>query len=92
MGTYGSTLRADSTLHGECPGQGMILTKTGEAGTRSAAGVGRYTGKGAAASFRGATFFHNVPASLARQGRVAVLYEWEIDEAGNARAPIWEWK
>ncbi len=33
-----------------------------------------------------------VPQKLARLTQVAVLYEWEIDEHGNAHTPLWEWK
>jgi hypothetical protein len=61
-------------------------------GTWTAAGVGTFTGQGAAVSFRGAIYFQTAPQPLARLTQVAVLYEWEIDAQGNARTPFWEWK
>ena len=45
MGTYWSTVRADGTLYGECPLQGVIMTQDGEMGTWGGAGVGRFTRK-----------------------------------------------
>jgi len=91
MGTYWSTVREDGTLYGECPQQGIIMTKNGEIGTWTAAGVGKFTGEGSAVSFRGAVYFQTVPQSLARLRTVAALYEWDIDAEGNAHAPFWEW-
>ena len=55
------------------------------------AGMGRFTGDGAAVSFRGALYFHGVTGTLARLNGVALLYEWEIDAQGNAQTPFWEW-
>ena len=92
MGTYWSTVRSDGLLYGECPMQGLLLTRDGAVGTWTAAGVGRFTGQGSAVSFRGAIYFQTVPPQLSRLAQVAVLYEWEIDEHGNARTPFWEWK
>jgi len=92
MGTYWSTVRPDGRLYGECPMQGVILTRNGEVGTWTAAGVGRFTGQGSAVSFRGAIYFQTVPEKLARLSQVGVLYEWDIDAHGNAQALFWEWK
>lgn len=92
MGTYWAAVRPDGTLYGECPQQGVIMTWDGEIGTWTAAGVGRFTGQGSAVSFRGAIYFQTMPQKLARLTQVAVLYEWDIDEHGNARTPLWEWK
>jgi hypothetical protein len=92
MGTYWSAVRPDGTLYGECPQQGVIMTRDGAVGTWNGAGVGRFTGQGSAVSFRGALYFQSMPPQLARLTRVAVLYEWEIDAHGNAQTPFWEWK
>ena len=67
------------------------MTQDGGVGTWNGAGVGKFTGQGAAVSFRGAVYFQTVPPSLARLSQVAVLYEWEIDAQGNAHTPFWEW-
>jgi hypothetical protein len=92
MGTYWSTVRPDGTLYGECPKQGIIMTKDGETGAWSGAGVGKFTGHGSAVSFRGAIYFQIASQKLAHLNEIAVLYEWEIDEHGNAQTPFWEWK
>jgi hypothetical protein len=92
MGTYWSTVRPDGRLYGECPMQGVLLTRDGDVGTWTAAGVGRFTGQGSAVSFRGAIYFQTVPQTLARLTQAAMLYEWEVDEHGNAHTPLWEWK
>ena len=92
LGTYWSTVRPDGSLYGECPMQGILTTAGGEVGTWTAAGVGRFTGKGTAVSFRGAIYFQRVPQQLARISQVAVLYEWEVDEQGNCKTPLVEWK
>ena len=91
MGTYWSTIRPDGSLYGECPNQGIIITKEGEIGTWSSAGVGRFTGHGSAVSYRGAAYFQITSQKLARLNGVAALYELEIDDDGNAQAPFWEW-
>ena len=92
LGTYWSTVRPDGTLYGECPKQGIIMTRDGDIGTWTGTGVGRFTGHGSAVSFRGAIYFQIASQKLARLNGVAVLYEWEVDEHGNARTPFWEWK
>jgi hypothetical protein len=92
MGTYWSTLRSDGTLYGECPWQGLIMTKDGEAGTWGGAGAGRFTGQGTAVSFRGAVYYQIGSQKLARLNQVAVLYEWDVDQDGNGHVTLWEWK
>jgi hypothetical protein len=92
MGTYWSIVRPDGTLYGECPQQGIIMTQDGDMGTWSGTGVGRFTGRGSAASFRGTVYFQTTSPKLTRLNGMAVLYEWEVDEQGNAQTPFWEWK
>jgi hypothetical protein len=65
MGTYWSTVRPDGMLYGECPKQGIIMTRDGEVGTWTGAGVGRFTGRGAAVSFRGTVYFQIAQSSPA---------------------------
>jgi hypothetical protein len=92
MGTYWSMVRPDGTLYGECPQQGIIMTREGDLGTWTGTGVGRFTGQGSAVSFRGALYFRTSSTKLARLNGMAVLHEWEVDEHGNAHTPFWEWK
>ena len=91
MGTYWSMVRPDGTLYGECPNQGVLMTRDG-IGTWSGTGVGRFTGKGSAVSFRGAVYFQTGAQQLARLNQVAVVYEWDVDENGSAEARFTEWK
>jgi hypothetical protein len=91
MGTYWSIVRQDGTLYGECPWQGIIMSKEGDIGTWSGAGVGRFTGEGAAVSFRGALYFQITSQNLAKLNSIAVPYEWDVDAKGMARIDIWEW-
>lgn len=92
MGTYLSVVRPDGTVYGECPWQGTIMTRDGEMGTWSAAGVGRFTGEGAGVSLRGAVYFQIASQKLARLNEIALPYEWDIDAEGNAKCDLWEWK
>jgi hypothetical protein len=91
MGTYWSIVRGDGTLYGECPWQGIIMIKEGDMGTWSGAGVGRFTGEGAAVSFRGALYFQIASQKLTRLNSIAVPYEWDVDALGTARIHLWEW-
>lgn len=92
MGTYWSTVRADGSLYGECPWQGVIMTKDGEVGTWAASGIGRFTGDGTGVSFRGPLYFQINSQKLGRLNQVCTIYEWEIAGNGNADLSIWEWK
>ena len=58
MATYSSTMRADGTLYGECPNQGVIMTQDGVA-TFRATGMGTFTADGGSI-FRGACYFKHL--------------------------------
>ena len=90
MGTYWSVVRAGGGLYGE--GQGVTMTKDGEAAAWTAQGVGRFAGRGSAVSFRGAIYYQTSSTKLARLNNVAVVFEYEADENGNTHAKFWEWK
>ena len=92
LGTYWSVVRADGSLYGECPNQGIVMTEDGQGGTWTGAGVGRFTGKGSATAFRGAVYFEGGGPKLARLTRMAVVYEWDVNEDGSAEARFTEWK
>src|SRR5215468_6128079 len=91
IATYWSVVMPDGTLYGECPGQGVTITQDGDRAVFRAAGAGRL-GAGGAVSFRGALYFQGATGKLARLNGTAVVYEWEVDGAGNARLGLWEWK
>ncbi len=88
--TYVSVARPDGLLEGE--GQGIIMTHEGEMGTFTGKGVGRLTGKGQAASFRGASFYNTSSKELAKLNEVIGGFEFEVDESGNTHVKSWEWK
>jgi hypothetical protein len=89
--TYWSTVLANGTLYGECPNQGLVLTQSGDTATFRAAGVGRFTNAGGAASFRGAIYYASSSPALAKLNGMAVIYEWDVDEHGKASLQGWEW-
>src|SRR5262249_31212924 len=92
LGTYWSVVRADGTLYGECPHQGVLMTPSGQTATWSGAGIGRFTGKGSAVTFRGACYVDGGRAKLARLSRMAIIYEWDVAADGTAEARFTEWK
>lgn len=91
-GTYATVIRADGSLYGECPWQGVIMSQDGAIGTWGGAGVGRFTNQQGAVSFRGAIYFQIPSGDLTALNHVAVVYEWDVDENGKATGILWEWK
>ena len=90
MGTYVSVTRPDGTLFGD--GQGVTMTEDGEMATWRGQGVGRFTGRGGAVSYRGAVYFQTTSERLARLNSMAVVFEYESDESGKTTAKDYEWK
>lgn len=89
-GTYVAALRPTGHLRGE--GQGVWMTKDGEVVTWKGTGVGRPTGRGMAATWRGALYFQTTSSKLARLNGVCGTFEHECDENGNVKSALWEWK
>ena len=90
MGTYISVTRPDGTLFGD--GQGVTMTEDGEMATWRGQGVGRFTGRGGAVSYRGAIYYQTTSERLARLNSIAVVFEYESDESGKTAAKAYEWK
>ena len=90
VGTYVAKMRADGSLWGE--GEGIVMTGDGAGLTWKGSGVGHPTGKGMAASWRGAIYYQTASEKFADLNHVAALFEWDIDENGQGSAKIWEWK
>ncbi len=88
--TYSSVVRPGGILFGE--GQGVATTKDGDALSWTGQGVGRLTGRGSAARWRGAIYYWTSSQKLARLNGVAGVFEYEVDENGNTEAKVWEWK
>jgi hypothetical protein len=90
MGTYSSVLTKNKTFDGH--GQGIIMTNEGEAVTWIGQGIGKPTGKGQAANWRGSVFYKTDSQKFARLNDTASLFEFDIDENGNLAYKIFEWK
>jgi hypothetical protein len=89
-GTYICRMKAPGVLVGE--GQGLSLTADGEAVTWQGTGIGKPTGKGLAASWRGAVSYCTPSQKLAQLNAMAVVFEWDVDADGNTRGATWQWK
>jgi hypothetical protein len=90
MSTYISATRPDGTLFAD--GQGVAITEDGETATWRGQGVGRFTGRGGAVSYRGAIYYQTTSARLARLNGIAVVFKYESDESGKTTAKGYEWK
>lgn len=89
VGTYETTVAAAGICRGK--GQGMLTLKDGEVVTWTGEGVGKQ-GKGMAASWRGAIYYQATSARLSSLNGMAAIFEHEVDEAGNLKSRIFEWK
>ena len=90
LATYSSDMRADGTLYGECPNQGVVMTKDGVA-TFRASGIGTFTADGGA-TFRGVAYFQASAPSLSSLNGTCAVYHWDVDAEGTATWELWEWK
>ena len=90
LATYSAEMRADGTLYGECPNQGVVMTQDGVA-TFRASGVGAFTAEGGA-TFRGVVYFQASAPSLSSLNGVCGVYHWDVDAEGTATWELWEWK
>ncbi len=89
VATYTSQMRADGTIYGE--GQGVVMASDGSVATWKGSGVGRATGEGMAASYRGAIYYSTTSESLSRLNEIAAVFEFEVDAEGATSAVFWEW-
>jgi len=90
IGTYLSTMRQGGAVYGE--GQGVLMTKDGESCLWTGSGLGKSTGRAMGASYRGILYFQTSSAKLARLNTTCVVFEYEVDENGNSRSQLWEWR
>lgn len=90
MGTYTARLTPAGVLQGE--GQGVIMTKDGDSCFWSGHGIGRPTGKGLASSWRASLVYQTTSQKIGRLNGIVGVVEWEVDENGNARGSVAEWK
>lgn len=90
MGTYVSATRPDGSLRGE--GQGVSMTEDGDMVSWRGQGVGHFTGRGSAISWRGVVYFQTASERLARLNDMVGVFEYEVDESGKVENKIYEWK
>lgn len=79
----------NSGLYGE--GAGVMLTRKREMATWSARVLFRPMGDGAMHGF-GSMVAETSSTKLERLSGVVILFEVDVDESGNTRAKLWEWK
>ena len=90
MATYSPEKRGDGTIYGECPNAGVVIAADGVA-TFRATGIGSFTEEGGT-TFKGMVYFETSAPSLASLNGAAVVYDWDVDAAGNATWELWQWK
>jgi hypothetical protein len=90
LGTYESMMMPTGVLNGK--GQGLVRSYDGDALTWVGSGVGKPTGKGFAASWRYTWIMQTASQRWSRLNGVVGVGEWEVDEQGNGKAQMWEWK
>jgi hypothetical protein len=92
MATYSAAMQPDGSLYGETVGPSPTFTEEGDMGAYRGSGVGRFTGKGWAVSFRGCLFYQGATGKLAPLNGLAIAFEWDVDEHGYGVLGLWEWK
>lgn len=90
IASYVSALMPSGVFNGV--GQGLITTKQGDVATWTGTGIGRSTGSGLAASWRGSICYQTTSQALAVLNKVAGIFEFEVDENGNTFGKVWEWR
>jgi hypothetical protein len=92
IATYWSAVQSDGTLYGETVGPCPTITEDGDTAHYRGAGVGRFTGKGSAVSFRGAVYYQGATGKPSPLNGLAIIYEWDVDERGDGKFSLWEWR
>ena len=89
MVTYRTYFPSPKVIRGE--GDGIIKTEDGDMATYKGSGVAKHTGSGTA-NFRGAIFCQSTSEKLKQLNSIATVFEYDVDENGNASGKFWEWK
>jgi hypothetical protein len=88
--TYWSVLREGGIVYGE--GRGVVMTKEGDSCSLWGTGIGKLTGRGMGAAYRGSIYYEAKGARLSRLNGTCVVFEFEVDENGNTKSQQFEWK
>jgi hypothetical protein len=92
---YSSIYTGVATPHGGtliAEFNGICTTKDGDTVGVWAHGRGRPTGSGLKASWRGGVIWQASSPKFARLNSLPGVWELDIDEGGNFRLKVWEWK
>jgi hypothetical protein len=89
-GTYESCLQPGGYFTGV--GQGVSMSKDGDVVTWTATGVGRPTGKGMGAAWRGSIQYQTSSSKLSKLNGVCYVYEYDVDENGVSNSRVFEWR
>ena len=87
IGTFWEMIKEDGSLYGE--GQGVMMSNEGEIVTWEAQGLGKTKGKGA--EWRGSAFLNTTSERFSCLNNTVVIFEYNIDDNGNADEKVWEW-
>ena len=89
-GTYESCLQTGGFMSGV--GRGVSMSKEGDVVTWTATGIGRPTGKGMGAAWRGSIHYQTTSSKLAKLNGVCYVFEHDVDESGNSTGRVFEWR
>lgn len=90
MGTYTAYERVPGQMYGE--GHGIVMTADGQSAIWHAFGIGSPTGEGMGIRWRVALNFQAGEGSLSRLNGIVGVADYEVDNDGNSKATIHEWK
>ena len=90
IGTYWQTIRPGGILYGE--GTVVMMTQNGQVTTWSGFGVGRPPGAGFKANYAVCGSFQGPSPELAPLNGISNVCEYNVQENGDYRWEMWEWK
>ena len=90
IATYWQTLRPGGILYGE--GDALYITGDGQSAHWRGFGVGRPTGAFPAGHFAVCGSFETESQALGRLNEIATVLEYDVDQEGNIRYTMWEWR
>jgi hypothetical protein len=90
IATYSQTLRPGGILYGE--GDALYITGDGQSAHWRGFGVGRPTGSFPAAHFAVCGSAETESQALGRLNEIATVLEYDVDQEGNVRYTMWEWR
>jgi hypothetical protein len=91
IATYWNKGRPDGLFLGGA--NGLMFTQDAQGAMYTGNGIGRMTGDGGAAEWRGSLIFLTQSPKLAALNGILVLFEFSIDQTGmHQHTKLWEWK